>query len=195
MKPFSQAAENNRLPILAVLREVFADRKQVLEVGSGTGQHAAAFAKAFPNLVWQSSDRPENHQAILAWTVDGPPNLLAPLSLDVLVDPWPAASFDAVYSANTVHIMGEAAVRALFAGVGALLPRGGLFALYGPFIVPGRQTAASNTAFDRFLRERDPASGLRALDWLDELAKGAGLIRESLHELPANNDLVVWRKA
>ena len=194
-KPFSQACENNKEPILSVLRPAFADAAEVLEIGSGTGQHAVFLAGAMPWLSWQPSDQAEYLPGIRAWCDEaGLANLRAPVELDVTAREWPVAHADAVFSANTVHIMGWPAVELLFAGVGALLPRSGVFCLYGPFNYQGRFTSASNERFDAWLRERDPRSGVRDFEALEHLARDAGLVLEADHAMPANNRTLVWRK-
>jgi cyclopropane fatty-acyl-phospholipid synthase-like methyltransferase len=189
MKPFSEASERNRAPILAVLERVFADRKRVLEIGSGTGQHAAYFAPELPHLVWQASDVAENLAGIREW-VSHP----APIELDV-DQPWPSVGADAVFAANTCHIMSWPQVERLFAGVGALLPPGGAFALYGPFNYHGKHTSESNARFDAMLRARDPASGLRDIADITALAARAGLRLAEDNPMPANNRLLVFRKS
>src|SRR5512139_1298808 len=148
-KPYSEACERNREPILAVLERVFADRRRVLEVGSGTGQHAVAFAAAMPELVWQPSDVPAHLDGIRAWAEEAAlANLRDPIALDVNVDPWPVAAFDAAFSANTAHIMSAPEVERLFARAAQALERGGVLALYGPFNYGGRYTSQSNERFD-----------------------------------------------
>jgi SAM-dependent methyltransferase len=195
-KPFSQACENNKQPILAVLQQAFATVDHVLEIGSGTGQHAAFFAGAMPWLIWQPSDRAENLPGIRAWCADAQlANLRAPVELDVAMPAWPVERAGAVFSANTVHIMGWPAVELLFAGVGALLPSAGVFCLYGPFNYGGRFTSDSNARFDAWLRERDPSSGVRDFEALERLAQAAGLLLAADHPLPANNRTLVWRKS
>lgn len=195
-KPFSQACENNKRPILGVLQQAFAQVDRVLEIGSGTGQHAVFFAEAMPWLIWQPSDRAENLPGIRAWCEAAAlPNLRQPLTLDVAAAPWPDAGFDAVFSANTAHIMSWQAVELFVAGVGALLLSGGVFCLYGPFNYAGRYTSASNAQFDAWLKERDPLSGVRDFEALDALAHSAGLILAADHPLPANNRALVWRKS
>lgn len=189
MKPYSEASERNRAPILAILKRVFADRKRVLEIGSGTGQHAAYFAPELPHLVWQASDVAQNLPDIRQWVSDP-----APIELDV-GGVWPALAIDAVFSANTCHIMSWPQVESLFAGVGRLLPPGGVFALYGPFNYHGKHTSESNARFDAMLRSRDPASGLRDFDDIAALAKRAGLILLEDNAMPANNRLLVWRSS
>jgi cyclopropane fatty-acyl-phospholipid synthase-like methyltransferase len=194
-RPSSPASERNKHPILEVLREEFKDRHRVLEIGSGTGQHAVFFAAELPYLVWQTSDLPENHAAILAWLDDARlDNVEPPLELDV--DRFDAASVtaDAAFSANTAHIMGTESVESMFSLVGRLLPDGGVFCLYGPFNFDGKYSSESNAAFDASLRQRSPSMGIRDLGWLEQLAENAGMTRERLYAMPANNHVVVWRK-
>jgi cyclopropane fatty-acyl-phospholipid synthase-like methyltransferase len=196
MLPFSEACERNKEPILAVLREVFADASGVLEVGSGTGQHAVHFARHLPWLTWQPTDR-RDHLAMLAARIreEGPVNLLEPIELDVLSPgPLHAASTDAVFSANTLHIMSWEAVEALFGLVGRMLPATGVLALYGPFRYAGRFTSDSNAEFDAWLRDRDPDSGIRDAEDVDRLALAQGLTLTADHAMPANNQLRVWRR-
>jgi cyclopropane fatty-acyl-phospholipid synthase-like methyltransferase len=188
LKPFSEAAERNREPILAILKIVFADRKRVLEIGSGTGQHAAYFASGLPHLVWQASDIAEHLPGIRQW-VSHPP----PIELDVDKD-WPALSADAVFSANVCHIMSWPQVERLFAGVGQLLPPGGVFALYGAFSYHSKHTSESNARFDAMLRHRDPASGLRDFEEINILAEPARLRLQEDNAMPANNRLLVFHK-
>jgi cyclopropane fatty-acyl-phospholipid synthase-like methyltransferase len=193
MKPFSEACERNRDPILAILKRVFRDRKRVLEIGSGTGQHAAYFAPELPHLVWQASDVAENLPGIRQWVQEtGAPNLREPMILDVDQE-FPSIQADAVFSANTCHIMSWPQVERMFAGVGRLLPPGGVFALYGPFSYHGKHTSESNARFDAMLRRNDPASGLRDFDAISALAKRAGLTLAEDNAMPANNRLLVWR--
>jgi len=195
MLPFSEACDRNKGPILAVLREAFADRTRVIEIGAGTGQHAVHFAQHLPHLAWQPTDRREYLEGLAARiAAEGPPNLLAPVELDVLCHPWPPLHGDAVFSANTLHIMSWPAVEALFADLGLLLGRDGVLAIYGPFKYGGRFTTASNAAFDAMLRERDPDSGVRDVEVVNALAKALGLELLADHAMPANNQLLVWGK-
>lgn len=193
--PFSQACENNKQPILDVLRSAFSDSRRVLEVGSGTGQHAVHLAPALPWLEWQTSDLPENHPAIEAWLDAYPsPNLKRPLEFDLRLSPWPKKEFDAIFSANTAHIMAWPQVERLITEAGVQLPENGVLALYGPFNYNGKSTSASNEQFDQMLRERDPNQGIRNFEALNDLAQESGLRLEVDHEMPANNRLLVWRK-
>jgi hypothetical protein len=188
MKPFSEASERNRAPILTVLKRIFAKTRCVLEIGSGTGQHAAYFAAALPHLVWQASDVAEHLAGIREWIADP-----APIELDV-DKPWPAVNADAAYSANTCHIMSWAQVQKMFEGVGKINSLK-TFCLYGPFNYHGRHTSESNARFDAMLRARDPASGLRDFEAIDALAQSVGLVLQEDNAMPANNRLLVFRKA
>jgi cyclopropane fatty-acyl-phospholipid synthase-like methyltransferase len=194
--PCSPACERNRDPILAVLREVLQPCDHVLEIGSGTGQHAAYFAAALPHLVWHTSDLVENHAAIQAWVAaSGANNLRAPLMLAVASKPWPlGAGIDAAFSANTAHIMSWAEVCQMFAGLGELLPAEAPFCLYGPFNEAGRYSSDSNRQFDSSLRQRDARMGLRDLVDLTALAADCGFALATRHAMPANNELLVWRR-
>ena len=185
MKPFSEASERNREPILAVLKRVFAQRRLVLELGSGTGQHAAHFSVALPHLVWQASDRAENLPGIRQWGVE-------PVELDV-DGPWPLIVADAVFTANTCHIMSWPQVERMFAGI-AKMPSVKIVCIYGPFNYGGRHTSESNARFDAMLRGRDPLSGLRDFEAMVALAGKAGLALQEDNPMPANNRLLVFAK-
>jgi len=194
-KPFAEYADRNGVPILDVLTDEFAAAQQVLEIGSGTGQHAARFAAALPHLVWQTSDLVENHPGINTWVEDAKlRNLLPPLALDVQIDNVNAAAYDGVFSANTAHIMSYAAVTRMFALVGQGLAAGGVFCLYGPFRQQGKFNTESNAAFDRSLRDRDSDMGIRDLEALDTLAADNGMQRQRIYAMPANNHIAVWRR-
>ena len=194
MKPFSEACEENKLPILEVLERLFADVRYVLEIGSGTGQHGVYFAGALPHLIWQTSDLPEQHDGIRAWLLEAAlPNLKAPIALDV-GGRWPDRSFDAVFSANTAHIMSWPRVQQMFAGIGRVLGGGGCFALYGPFNFGGKYTSDSNERFDQWLKAREPASGIRNFEDLDKLARTNGLTFVEDIPMPVNNRILVWSR-
>jgi SAM-dependent methyltransferase len=196
MLTLSEACERNKGPILAVLREELADSTRVLEVGSGTGQHAVHFAAGLPRLLWQPSELAENLPPLAERIrLQGGANLRAPLALDVRDEPWPVAAVDAVFSANTLHIMAWSAVREFFRGVGAVLVPSGVLCVYGPFRFGGRHTSDSNAAFDHYLRERDPESGVRDFEALDAEAQAHGLRSAADHAMPANNRTLVWRRA
>lgn len=192
--PFSQACENNKRPILAVLRRHLVAPATVLEIGSGTGQHAVFFAAELPHVIWQPTDVAAHLPGIRAWVEACPsPNLRLPLALDVEWQPWPVEACDAVFSANTAHIMSWPMVQAFVAGVGTILGRDGRLFLYGPFHYGGQPTSPSNAAFDASLRRRDPASGVRDFEAVDALARAAGLTFVEDNPMPANNRLLVWR--
>jgi len=191
MLPFSEACERNKGPILEVLRPAFADRTQVLEIGSGTGQHAVYFAAHLTHLIWHPTEQLA-YLADLASRVklEGTRNLRPPTVLDVKQSIWPLRSVDAVYSANTLHIMGWAEVEAMFRGVDAVLSPHGVVCIYGPFRYAGRYTSDSNRDFDLMLQERDPLSGLRDLTEVGALAGRHALRLRVDHDLPANNRLL-----
>jgi SAM-dependent methyltransferase len=201
--PSSEACERNKGPILQVLTGALAAARRVLEIGSGTGQHAVHFSANLPHLLWQPSDSGENFRLLRRrLQAERPANLLEPLELDVRAHPWPVGPVDAVFTANTLHIMDWGAVQEFFRGAGALLAGGdtdaahpGTLCVYGPFRYGGCYTSDSNAAFDRFLQERDPASGLRDFDALQALAHAQGLHLQADHAMPANNQLLVWRTA
>ena len=194
--PCSMACERNREPILACITPHLATATRVVELGSGTGQHAAWFAPRLPQLVWITTDLRENHAAIHAWQVEsGAANIEGPLELDTLREPWPElGAVDAAYSANTAHIMPTAAVVAMLAGLGARLPAGAPFFLYGPFMEQGRHTSESNRLFDAGLRAQGTGMGVRDLDWLVQVAATAGFDLEGIESMPANNRVLVWRR-
>ena len=200
-KPFSIACERNREPIARALDPFMADRRHVLEIGSGTGQHAVFFAARWPWLQWQPSDHPDHLPGIAAWRDDaGLANLQAPFALQAALPPSPALpvpagtrQFDAVFTANTLHIMGWEQVQALFAGLPSLLEAGALLAVYGPFNYDGRFTSDSNAQFDGWLKARDGRSGIRDSEAVQALAAAQGLIAQDDLAMPANNRLLVWR--
>ncbi|MES2684659.1 MAG: DUF938 domain-containing protein [Pseudomonadota bacterium] len=193
-KPFSAACERNREPILGVLRQCFADRRKVLEVGSGTGQHAVHFAAAMPHLSWQTSDRPEYHEGIHQWLAEAAlANALPPLLLDVNGS-WPAGPFDALFTANTLHIMSWSEVQQFFAALPSVLSDDAVLAVYGPFNNAGRFSSESNAAFDAELKARAPHMGIRDLQAVDALAQRAGFALARDVALPANNRCVVWQR-
>ena len=199
-KPFSPSCERNRDPILAVLREHVADRRSVLEIGSGTGQHAVHFAAALPWLAWQCSDVADNLPGIRQWLDEaGLANTPPPLALDVR-DAWPARRFDAppfdaVFTANSLHIMGWSEVQAFFAGVATVVTADATLVVYGPFNYHGRYTSDSNRDFDGWLQARDPRSGIRDFEAVDALARAIGMRLVDDVAMPANNRCLIWRRA
>lgn len=194
-KPYAESSAQNRAPIQAVLEEVFADRRRVLEIASGTGQHAVYFGAALPHLSWQTSELPHNHAGIQAWLDEaGLANVLPPVALDVNDPVWPVGGFDAVFNANTVHIVSWPAVERMFAGIGRVLELGGLLCLYGPFNYGGRYTAESNARFDAWLKNRDPASGVRDFEAVNTLAEAQGLVLFKDFDMPSDNHTLVWRR-
>jgi SAM-dependent methyltransferase len=195
MKQTSSSCERNRDPILAVLREALPDNGMVLEVGSGTGQHAAYFAPRLPHLLWQPSDLADNHESILAWAAEaGAPNLRAPLVLDLLTEPWPITQADAMVCINTVHIVAWAGVVNLFAGAQRILPPGGVLYVYGAYRYASRALEPSNEEFDRWLKARNPLSGVRDFEAVNALAERNGLTLAGDRAMPGNNRSIWWRK-
>jgi len=194
-KPYSQACENNKQPILTVIAPLLAKARAVLEIGSGTGQHAVYFAENMPHLIWYTSDLAGHHAGINLWLEEaGLPNTRPPLVLEVCRSQWPAIEIDAVFSANTAHIMHWDEVECLFAGTGRLLPDGGWFFLYGPFNYDNEYTSDSNRRFDAWLRADDPLRGIRNFEDLDRLAQQAGMSLQNDFAMPANNRVLCWRK-
>lgn len=191
----AEACERNKGPILTVLRTELAAADSVLEVGSGTGQHAVYFAAHLPQLTWQPSEVSASLPG-LAERIrrEGSPNLRPPLALDVRATPWPVPAADAIFTANTLHIMGWSAVEDFFRGAGGILGPAGLLCVYGPFNYDGRYTSDSNAAFDAFLKARDPQSAIRDFQALDALARAQRLTLSADHEMPANNRTLVWRR-
>lgn len=194
-KAFSQACENNKGPILQVLGRQFADSGKVLEIGSGTGQHAVFFAANLPHLIWQTSDLPASHASIRAWIAEAAlANVREPVLLDVDNPVWPVSDFDSIFSANTCHIMAWQSVEKLFAGIARYLPEGGKCCIYGPFNYHGAYTSDSNARFDQWLQQQYPHQGIRDFEAVDRLAQQAGLQLLEDNAMPANNRLLVWRK-
>lgn len=193
-RPFAPACERNRAPILDLLRDAFAPCRHVLEIGSGTGQHAVHFAAAMPWLDWQCSDRAMHLPGIRQWLHEAAlPNTPAPLELDV-GERWPTAHYDAVFSANTLHIMGWPEVERMFACLPGVTTDDAVLAIYGPFNRSGRATSDSNAAFDRSLKARDPRMGLRDAEAVDLLAQAAGFVLQEDRAMPANNRCLVWHR-
>jgi len=194
-KPYAGSCEENKHAILDVLASLFQQTGRVLEIGSGTGQHAVFFASEMPHLDWLPTDREENLQGIQCWIDESDVGNILPLTcLDVSQSVWPIEPVDYAFSANTVHIMSWSHVENLFDGLEAILNRQGLFALYGPFNYNGNYSSESNARFDQWLKQRDPRSGIRDVAELDKLAERVGLRRVDDIEMPANNRILVWEK-
>lgn len=191
-KPFSQACENNKKPILEVLSRVFNDSKRILEIGSGTGQHAVFFAAKLAHLDWCTSDRPDYHSGINLWLQqDDVKNLHAPVAFTVGENDWPVVDVDGVFTANTTHIMQPSEAKLMMGMVAKNLPENGLFCQYGPFNFNGQYTSDSNRAFDQHLAQQN-CGGIRDIEELVEWAKPLQLIETVA--MPANNFLLVWKK-
>jgi len=194
MQPYSKACENNKEPILAILKSAFSNVSNVLEIGSGSGQHAVHFAPALPHLVWQTSDVVINHQGMMAWLNAFPAdNLLPPLALD-LNDEWQIARYDAIFTANTLHIVNQSLVTSFFDKTAKHLNVGGKLCIYGPFNYAGKFTSESNAEFDNWLKIKSPECGIRDFEWICELANEAQLELVKDHEMPANNRLLEFIK-
>jgi SAM-dependent methyltransferase len=197
VKRHAAAAERNRGPILEVLRRVLPPTGLVLEVASGSGQHAVWFARHLPHLTWQPSDvETEALASIAAWAAEADlANLRPPCGLDVRAPDWPVTEVAAIVCSNLIHIAPWEAALGLLAGAGRLLPAAGVLCTYGPYRFAGRFTAPSNEAFDASLRARDPAWGVRDVADLEAAARGHGLALAETVGMPANNHLLVWRRA
>lgn len=200
-KPHSPSCDRNREPILDVLRTRFADRREVLEIGSGTGQHAVHFAAAMPWLRWQSTDHADALPGIRMWLDEAAlANTPPPFALQAVLEPVPGFSprppgrYDAVFSANTLHIMGWPEVQALFAALPDVLADGAIVAIYGPFNYRGEFTSDSNRDFDGWLKARDPRSGIRDFEAVNALAGAIGLHLLADEAMPANNRMLVWQR-
>ena len=191
------SSENNKRVICEKLINEFSQLRHILEIGSGTGQHAVWFANHMPHLVWQTSDRHENLEFIRQrFDFEGPENLRKPIELDVSSRQWPSdKKFDAVFSANCIHIMSWDSVRSMFAGIANILEYGGKLALYGPFKYGGEFTTPSNEKFDLWLKSQDKVCGIRDFEAVNELAENIGLKFIVDHQMPANNQLIVWGQA
>lgn len=194
LEPFSQASENNKQAILDVLTDVFAQRRNVLEVGSGTGQHATFFAGKLKHLMWQPSDRKANLAGIMRWCEAYPcESLCQPIELDVTQELWPEG-YDAVFSANTAHIMPWGVAQQMIRKVALSLPISGRFALYGPFNYDQQFTSESNRDFDAYLKSSNPLQGIRHFEEVNALARDVGLSLMDDYAMPANNRLLIWEK-
>lgn len=196
MKPFAESCEQNKEVILKILQRHFSELENILEIGSGTGQHAVCFCSAMPHLQWMCSDLNENLDGIKAWMSESKlKNLSGPIELDVNKPIWDILQVDGVFSANTVHIMSWPSVEKMFAGIGRCLKPQGIFCLYGPFNYDGRFTSESNARFDQWLKERDARSGVRDFEAVNKQAAEQDMILLEDYEMPANNRILVWQKA
>lgn len=195
MLGYSEACERNKDPILNILKDAFILCSSVLEIGSGTGQHAVHFGMHLPHLQWQPADLAENLSDIgERLEIEGTDNVKDPVELDVSLLPWGLGSFDGVFTANTLHIIPIENTRNLFQGLDEVLLPGGVLCIYGPFRYNGEYTSRSNESFDRMLRDRDPQSGIRDFEYVNGLAREHGLSLLADHNMPANNQCIVWRK-
>jgi SAM-dependent methyltransferase len=193
--PHCDACDRNKGPILEVLREAFANCTHVLEIGSGTGQHAVHFATALPGIVWQPSEMADAMPGLRRRIFnEGPSNLRAPVEIDVTLRPWDVRKVDGVFTANTLHIMHWPEVEALFAGLPDVTKPGAVLAVYGPFRYGGKYTSGSNESFDAMLHARDSESGIREFEAVDALARAAGFEFVADHPMPAHNQTLVWER-
>ena len=194
MKPYAESCEKNKVPILAVLKEIFADHKRVLEIASGTGQHAVYFGRKLPHLIWQPSELAQNLAGIQSWLAEERlPNVLPPLAIDVNDACWPVTPVDAIFNANTVHIISWPEVERLFAHINRTIIPCGCVCLYGPYNYNGNFTSESNARFDGWLKSRDPNSGVRDFEAVNRLAESHGLNLLRDIAMPSNNRMLVWR--
>lgn len=195
VKQHAPSCERNKEPILAVLREIFTTPGLVLEIGSGSGQHAVHFARGLPHVTWQPTDTAGNLPGISAWRAEANlPNLREPRVLDLLADSWPVKEAYAMVCINTIHIIAWGAVQKLFVGAGRLLKPGGIMYVYGPYRYADRPLEPSNEEFDRWLKNRDPVSGVRLFEDVNRLAGQNGLVLAGDRAMPANNRSVWWMK-
>jgi len=194
-KPYSESCDQNREPIFSIIQPILSSASQVLEIGSGTGQHAVFFARLFPHLIWHASDRRDYLEGIRCWLKEsGLPNVSGPVEFDVSDSDWPQLDVDAVFTANSIHIMHAQDVINLINGVGHLLPDDGDMLLYRPFNYDNRYTSNSNANFDAWLKDRDPLSGIKNFEDIEVMATGAGMALVEDYEMPANNRILHFKK-
>lgn len=194
-KPYSQSSEENKEVIYQVIKPIFSQKKHVLEVASGTGQHAVYFAEKMPYLTWQTSDLIESHSGIKQWMKSvNLPNILPPLELNVSEKQWPNTPYDGVFSANSFHIMSKQNVTDFFKNVSTILNKKAVVIIYGPFNYNGEFTSESNANFDIWLKNRNPQSGIKDFEWCNRLAQEAQLSLIEDIEMPMNNRILVWQK-
>ena len=196
MKPYSESCERNQEPILKILQETLTNQKRVLEIASGTGQHAVYFGRALPHLSWQTSELVQNHEGILAWLNETKlPNVLPPMAIDVSDAKWPIEIVDTVFNANTVHIISWPEVKRMFAGIARILSANGILCLYGPFNYEGKFISKSNARFDAWLKLCDRNSGVRDFEAINRLAEKHGLFLLRDVTMPSYNRTLVWQRA
>lgn len=194
-KPFSPSCEQNKDVILNTINPLLNDKKSVLEIASGTGQHAVYFSQQMPFLTWQTSDLIESHSGIQQWIEESASgNVLSPLELNVSAENWPTKQYDAVFSANSFHIMAKQHVTDFFNNINAVLNPTGLVIIYGPFNYNNQYTSDSNASFDIWLKDRNPESGIKDFEWCNHLALKAELTLQHDIEMPQNNRILVWQK-
>jgi len=194
-RPYAESCDENKQPILDVLKEVFCDSGKLLEIGSGTGQHAVYFSEHLPHLSWQPTEMEDQLAGIKLWMQDtAHDRIQSPCILDVSDESWPFDNMDYAFTANTTHIVSWLHVIGMFKGVSKALKSGGQFAQYGPFNYNGQYTSESNARFDVWLKQRDPASGIRNFQNLEKLAADNDMVLVKDFEMPANNRILVWRK-
>ena len=200
MKPYSESCEQNKAVILQIIKPILTEQSSLLEIGSGTGQHAVFFGDAMPHIQWHTSDRQEFLPGINQWLADAcakqmnVSNVQPPLLLDVMQQNWPELSVDAVFSANTLHIMSAYEVEILFKQAPKLLQKGGVFLVYGPFNYQGQYTSDSNRQFDIWLKSRNPDSCIKEFSVINDLAHQNGLELQADYAMPANNRILFWQK-
>ncbi|MDT8282797.1 MAG: DUF938 domain-containing protein [Gammaproteobacteria bacterium] len=194
-KPYSESCDQNKEPILSVLSHLFASTQNVLEIGSGTGQHAVFFAEKLPHLKWHTSDCQPYLEGINMWLAEkNRMNVIAPFELDVTLSRWPELEVDAVFTANSLHIMSKRDVESFMSGVGELLDEKGKLVIYGPFNYHGTYTSDSNARFDQWLKDRDPLSGIKHFEDIVLLANKNAMQLVDDYEMPANNRILHFTK-
>ena len=195
-KPYSESCDQNREPILTIISPLLKDRTNVLEIGSGTGQHAIYFAHNMPHIRWQTSDCLPYIDGINRWISDsGLTNVVPPIELNVSTSAWPELNVDAVFTANSLHIMSAADVSNLIEGVGKLLQPGGDLIIYGPFNYNGEYTSESNARFDEWLKSRDHNSGIRDFESVVTQAANNAMTLVEDYAMPANNRILHFVKS
>ena len=194
-RPYAESCDENKQPILEVIKQVFCNSGKLLEIGSGTGQHAVYFSEHLAHLIWQPTEMEDQIAGIKLWMQDADHERIQPPQvLDVSNECWPFNDMDYAFTANTAHIVSWPQVVAMFKGIGTALKSGGQFALYGPFNYNGQYTSESNARFDAWLKGRDPESGIRNFQDLEQLAADNGMVLINDYEMPANNRILVWQK-